>query len=280
MDYFKGRTLFLISKHRKEDAVFTVFNKYGNISCKVFNQADTDELGTFTGEIPRHKDPVSTVRLKSKKWISPEMEDQLLIATEGSFGPHPHLFFIPAHQELIHFADLKNGWELTESILSTETNFSKLKVKSQKELLDFAKSAQFPSHALIIRTGNPEEPFIKGISNEESLIAAFNEALKYSREVEVETDMRAMNNPSRMRVIEKLTEKLFSRLLQQCSQCQTPGFGFLEPVFGLICELCGDKTLEIEYEVHGCVKCNYREIIIPEGRMPYANPANCPNCNP
>lgn len=280
MDYFKGRTVFLVSKHRKEEVIFPVFEKYLGVSGMLIDSADTDLLGTFTGEIPRKNGPLETVKLKCRNWLNPSHHEDLVLATEGSFGSHPQLFFIPAHQELIHIVDLKNGWELTESILSTETNFARKKITSEKELLDFAHSVKFPSHGLIIRTGNPERPFIKGVFSEENLLSAFNEAIKWSGEAEVETDMRAMNNPSRMRVIEQVTEKLCQRLLQECPQCSTPGFGFQQVVNGLACELCGSATHEIMHEIHGCVGCSFQQQIIPKDRKEFADPGNCPACNP
>ncbi len=280
MDYFKGRTLFLVSKHRKEEVIFPVFENLLGVSGKLIDAADTDLLGTFTGEIPRKNSPLETVKLKSRNWLNSSQHHDLVLATEGSFGPHPHLFFIPAHQELIHFVDLKNGWELTESMLSTETNFARKKITSEKELLAFAHSVQFPSHGLIVRTGNPENPFVKGIFSEEELFDAFNQAIQWCGEAEVETDMRAMCNPSLMRVIEQVTEKLCQRLLQECHQCRTPGFGFQEVVYGLACELCGSATHEILHEIHGCVACNFQQQIIPKDRKDFADPGNCPACNP
>lgn len=266
--------------HRKEEAIFPVFDECLGLRGKVLENANTDLLGTFTGEIPRNAGPLETLKQKCRNWLSLATEHDLIVATEGSFGPHPHLFFIPAHQELIHLIDLKNNWEITESIISTETNFARSVVHSEKELIEFAEKAGFPEHGIIIRTGNPEVPYYKGIHDEAKLISAYNEAMISGKSVEVETDMRALHNPKRMKVISLLAEKLCKRLLCTCPECNLPGFGFVEPVYGLACELCGNETNELKYELHGCVRCNFKKQVVPNGGKSFADAGNCPFCNP
>ena len=92
------------------------------------------------------------------------------IASEGSFGPHPNLFFVPADDEILIFIDQKNDLEIVVREISTKTNFKGKFVKTYDELIDFTQSALFPSHALILRK-NPDETegMLKGISNDEAL---------------------------------------------------------------------------------------------------------------
>lgn len=96
------------------------------------------------------------------------------IASEGYFGAHPTLFFIPADDEILIFIDQKNNLEIVAREISTKTNFKGKIVKTYEELLDFAKNALFPSHALILRNGREEnEGIIKGIRSSEELKQAF-----------------------------------------------------------------------------------------------------------
>jgi hypothetical protein len=44
----------------------------------------------------------------------------------------------------------------------------------------------------------------------------------------VETDMRAMYNPSRMTVIQNATKKLVEKINSCCPNCNIPGFGITD----------------------------------------------------
>jgi len=56
---------------------------------------DTDGLGTFTGEVERPAPPRETALLKARLAIETTGLPRAL-ASEGSFGPHPALGFVPA----------------------------------------------------------------------------------------------------------------------------------------------------------------------------------------
>ena len=95
-----------------------------------------------------------------------------------------------------------------------------------------------------------------------------------------ETDMRAMYNPTRMKVIAKATEKLVIKTKTLCPKCNTPGFGVVEAVMGLPCEMCGLPTRSTLKHVYRCQKCNYQM----EKEFPFdkrvENPQFCDYCNP
>src|SRR4028118_1913917 len=83
-------------------------------------------------------------------------------------------------------------------------------VSSIEEADDFAKKAGFPEHALVVvmgeaALGNGE--IVKGIRTEKQLFDAVTAGLKKSStgRVHIETDMRAMYNPTRMKNIENAT---------------------------------------------------------------------------
>ena len=89
----------------------------------------------------------------------------LAVASEGSFGPHPSIFFIAADDEILLFIDKKNHLEIAARELSTETNFRGNYIKNIKELHDFARQMDFPSHGIIIKKGKDDlTELVKGIS--------------------------------------------------------------------------------------------------------------------
>ena len=119
---FKGRKLLIATKHEKEKVIAPILEKELGVSWFVINDFDTDELGTFTGEIERKDDPIITARKKCLLAIELTNCD-LAVASEGSFGPHPTIYFVPADDEFLLFFDKKNDLEIIVRELSTETNF-------------------------------------------------------------------------------------------------------------------------------------------------------------
>lgn len=79
--------------------------------------------------------------------------------------------------------------------------------------------------------------------------------------------MRAMFNPSRLKVIEKTTKKLVEKIKSLCPNCDTPGFGIVDRKAGLRCEQCNFPTRSTLSYIYNCQKCNYkREVEFPNGK--------------
>jgi len=203
------------------------------------------------------------------------------IASEGSFGPHPSFFFMPSDDELMIFIDKKNNLEILARNLSTSTNFNGKYITSEKELIQFAASVEFPSHGLIIQKDKNDFSFIqKGIHDKKELLNQFNFCLENFNGAYVETDMRAMHNPMRMQVIEEVTVQLIEKIQSKCPACSTPGFSIGELIAGLPCECCGNPTSSILYHRYVCAKCDYTEVkLYPNGKK-FEEPMYCDICNP
>jgi hypothetical protein len=86
--------------------------------------------------------------------------------------------------------------------------------------------------------GNGE--IVKGIRTEKQLFDAVTAGLRKSStgRVHIETDMRAMYNPTRMKNIENATLDLVKKFKQFCPECGWPGFEIAETKIGLPCGLC------------------------------------------
>lgn len=277
---FNGRRLLIVTKHQKEKVIAPLLEKELGVKCMVTENFDTDVLGTFTGEIERVHDPVTTAR--NKCHMAMELSDyDLAIASEGSFGLHPALYFIHADEEILLLVDKKNDLEIIVRELSTETNYNGEEIKTEKELIDFAKRVKFPSHGLIIRKAKEDSNLItKGITDWDQLKNIFNQLLNKYGIVYIETDMRAMYNPTRMSVIEKGVRKLIYKIRSICPQCNTPGFGITNATQGLLCKLCGFPTRSTFSYIYTCNKCSFtREELYPHKKLK-EDPSYCDNCNP
>jgi hypothetical protein len=281
--YFKmleGRSLLIATKHEKEKVIAPILEKELDVKCFVDSELDTDQLGTFTGEVERMDDPLTTARKKCI--MAMELNNcDLAVASEGSFGPHPEFYFVPADDEFIILIDKKNNLEIIARELSTETNFNGSYIKTEKELQEFAINSKFPSHGLILRKSKEDFSEIeKGITHSEKLNYIFQNLISRHGKAYIETDMRAMFNPTRMKVIEKATKKLVEKINSCCPECKTPGFGITKTIPGLPCKLCGFKTRSTFSYIYTCQKCFYtKESLYPNGKLS-EDPMYCDICNP
>lgn len=277
---FENRKLIIATKHKKETVIAPILEKGLGVKCFTDETFDTDILGTFTGEVERKLDPIATARQKCLMAMELSNSD-LAVASEGSFGPHPTLFFIPADDEFLIFLDKKNNLEIIVRELSTQTNFNGQEIKSEKELLMFAEQVNFPTHALIIRKSKEENSDIyKGITDLAVLKKVFHDLDSKYTTFYVETDMRAMYNPTRMGVIAKATEKLVKKINSACPKCKSPGFGATDVKKGLECKLCGLPTQSTLSYIYSCLKCDFtKEEMYPHNKTS-EDPMYCNYCNP
>ena len=205
----------------------------------------------------------------------------LAIASEGSLGPHPTIYFVPADDEFLIFIDKKNNLEIIARELSTETNFNGSEIRTEKELKEFATNANFPSHGLILKKSKDEfAGIVKGITNRKYLKDTFKDFISKYGKAFIETDMRAMYNPTRMKVIEKAVVKLANKINSHCPDCDTPGFGITDAKPGLPCELCNFPTRSTLSYIYVCQKCSFKkEEKYPNGKY-FESPIYCDVCNP
>lgn len=272
------RTCLIASQHKKEQVIAPILNSTLGVTCFVSQELNTDQFGTFSGEIERTLSPLNAARAKCDL-AHQHTGCDLVLATEGSFGPHPNLFFIPANEELMLLRDYKNNLSIWTSLLSTETNFNSLEISNTKQLADFAKSIGFPSHNLILLS-HDRSLIRKDFNTLEEANHALAELTKGYGRCIVETDMRAMNNPTRMRVIEELTHKLVKKVKSTCPSCNMPGFDVIRVNSGLPCMVCKSQTSSTLSLVKGCISCSHEELIEYPNNKVEEDPMYCNYCNP
>jgi len=277
---FDNRKIVIATKHHKEKVIAPIIEATLNAKCFIDLSFDSDLLGTFTGEIEREEDPISTARKKCE--MAMELTDtDIAIASEGSFGPHPSFYFASAADEFLVLIDKKNELEIVVRELTFDTNFNASTITSDVELLEFAETVKFPSHGIIVKKSKESlDGIIKGITDWDELNSAtMDYILKYGS-VYLETDMRAMFNPTRMEVIKNLTQKLADKIKSTCPECQTPGFGVTDAINGLPCSQCNFPTRSVKSHVCSCLKCSYTQEIKFPFNKEFEDPMYCDVCNP
>jgi len=277
---FDNRTLVIATRHGKERVIAPILEGALGVRCTTCDTLDTDLLGTFTGEVERTLDPVATAREKCARAMR-ETGCDLSVASEGSFAPHPVLGVVPADDEILLLADRREGIEIVARELSLSTNFASDTVSEEAALLAFAERAGFPGHALILRRDrDSREAIHKGIRDRDDLLTVFRKLRGRYGRVSVETDMRAMHNPTRMAVIEAAARCLVERLQSLCPGCAMPGFSVTEVVRGLPCELCGLPTRAASRHICECGYCGYRSDVRNPAGKSAEDPMYCDFCNP
>ncbi|MCS7019429.1 MAG: hypothetical protein RMJ87_08840 [Cytophagales bacterium] len=270
---FKNRIAALATMHAKEQIIAPILAEQLGMQVQVA-AVNTDLFGTFTGEIERQGTQRHAARLKCEAAIR-QTGYPIGLASEGSFGPHPTVPFVAANCEMVMLVDTQLGIEVCGEYFTTETNFSQKSVTSVEQALEFADNVGFPAHGLIVRT----QPIVKGIRDYETLTHAVSKGLAASGAVWIETDMRAMHNPTRCKAIAAAVADLVARLSALCPQCSKPGFGKGKAIVGLPCSWCGLPTQQPKGYTLECPTCGYAEEVLSKEHQE-ADPAFCSFCNP
>lgn len=279
-NYFIGRDLLIATKHAKEKVIAPVLTSALQVKCFTLPNLDTDLFGTFTGEVERKDDPLTTARKKCL-YAMEQANCDLAIASEGSFGPHPSLYFVPANEEWLILIDKKNNFEIVVRELSTQTNFSSKTISDRNDLIEFAGNIGFPGHGIILKhTLHNTLTVQKNFSSLHHLLVQYHQMMNKGGIVTAETDMRAVHNPTRMQVIEKAAQQLVKKIQSACPSCGAPGYGIVEAKEGLPCAWCSTPTHVTMSYVYACHQCHFQEEkLYPHGK-PLAEPMYCDICNP
>lgn len=273
---YLGITAAMATKHEKDKLIAPLFKDHG-IEI-LLAPIDTDQLGTFSGEIPRVGTPHEVVIQKARLGMA-SGNFQFGLASEGSIGSDPSIPFLNSDIEVMAWIDAKNNFELVESFRSFEI-VAQQKIVGPNDLIDeFLISADFPAHSLIVRSKESDGEIFKGINKRKDLDIALNKLLTEHKEVVIESDLRANHSPSRRKNIYALAERLVARLSNLCQICNTPGWGEVGKLFGLPCIECEEfSERAIKGFVCGCVRCDYRVEIVEEKK--FVSAAECSSCNP
>ncbi len=296
---YRGGRAALATMHGKEAAIAPPFRDILGLDLHVPTGLDTDTLGTFTGEVARPGSLDEVLRRKARLGMD-RAGSRLGLASEGSYGPHPQVPFLPFGLEKMIFIDDQRGLSLTEQWVDERPTFRFWEVDDPAALTDPALAAiGFPDQALIVQPADDPSArspgdraadhevdrnrgLAKGLRNRAALDAAIRTAARLASNgrARVETDMRAFHNPRRMRVLGDLACKLARRLADTCPVCEAPGWGRTRVEFGLPCADCGGPSTLVRSEIFGCAVCGLETARPRADGLKAADPGRCSFCNP
>ena len=277
---YEGRHAVLLTQHGKEAIIGPVLQAAIGCHVDLVVGFDTDQLGTFTRDIPRPGSQLETALQKAR--IGMNLADSRLgLASEGAFVADPYTGLIPWNVELVVFIDDDKGLEVT-GIGQGPAKSGHRAVSSWNEMVTFAEEARFPSHHLVVRPNDEHDWRIcKGLSDWAALKKAYDHAASLSGNgvVVVENDLRAYCNPTRQKIIAPATDNLAQRLSSSCPICAAPGYWMTRTITGLPCAICASATRQPLADIWSCWHCGHGE---KKRRLDttHADPSRCDWCNP
>lgn len=274
----------LTTMHAKERVIAPILREELGLRVELARAVDTDRFGTFSREVERSGSQLDAAKAKIAVGFERAPGARVGLASEGSFGPHPHIPFLTLGRELVLMIDRDNGLELFGYDASPETNFAHLVVRDFDEAIAFTERVRFPEHGLIVMGCRDDQPapdvlLRKDVTDHGTLESAVREACSRCGAAFVETDMRAHQNPTRMAAIARATNDLVRRFHRRCPECDYPGFDVTERVPGLPCACCGEPTRVVMTNVLTCRSCGHR-LERPACDQTTADPGQCDGCNP
>jgi len=277
LSVLQGETAAIATKHDKQRQFAGPLLELVGLDL-IVAEVDTDLLGTFSGEVPRTQSALDTVRRKAR-WAIEHTGVAIGLASEGSFGPHPAIPWLPVGIELAVLVDDHRGLEIIERHLVTDTNFDHVVVHELPVPGAFLDRVGFPDHALVVTPPSNTLPLFKAVRDLDTLDHAVRGCVDTAGAALVQTDMRAHLNPTRQRALAQLALKLARRVASTCPACAAPGWGIVDVESGLPCEWCGEPTSQIAYDVFACARqgCTARDHL---SRDFLADPGQCSRCNP
>lgn len=291
---YTGHAVALATRHGKQRVIGRALRHGLGAELVHLSDIDTDALGSFCGTVARRGTALEACIAKAELALA-HADTGLAIASEGSFGPHPAVPLLPVGLEVMVFLDRQRGLTIHEQLQARRTNFAQRRLTPAEVIASGSGSAPdlerwlaavgFPSHGLIVRplgVSDPAAGIVKGIHQPDALQSAIRRAAAAAPggEVQLETDMRAHCNPTRMASIRQLSFRLVRRIATFCPSCQAPGWGRIDVLPGLPCGWCGQPTGLMRAEIHGCVRCDHRQEQPRRDGLRQADPGQCPFCNP
>lgn len=280
MKHWVDQRVALLTQHGKERVIAPVLEP--GLGCVVHHvdHFDTDQLGTFTRDIPRPGSQLEAAREKARMGMTLSGLP-VGLASEGSFGSDPFTGMFPWNVEMLVWLDDHLGIEVV-GMAQGPAQSGHLQTSDWDALERFANEEGFPSHQLVIRPVGQDDPrLIKGIGDWTSLRAGFEHCvnLASNREVFVELDLRAFANPTRMARIGEAAKDLLQRLQSNCPACHAPGYWITRRIGGLPCGRCKRPTATYLSQEWACVSCAHRHTERRTDRL-FAEPQHCEYCNP
>lgn len=276
---YAGAVIAMGTMHGKEQQVAPAFA--AELGAQLIAPAgiDTDQFGTFTGDVTRTLAPLAAAIAKARLAMR-VAGVPYGVASEASYDSW--FGTLAMHEEILVFVDEKRAIQVVEGVNTPGAPGPPRLVDSADDALAAARNFGFPRQGAAVKANVDQRVrvFGKGIIDEGTLVQVVNAAMTAADDhaARVEPDLRAHHNPTRREVLTTLASRLARRLATPCPNCGCPGYGKVGVRDGLPCQACGGPTSLIAADIHGCPACELRDTAARNGAV--AEPRYCPQCNP
>jgi hypothetical protein len=275
---YRGKTVALATLHQKGALAQEPFKEILGMDVEEV-KVDTDQFGTFSGDVERTLTPREALMAKAQLGLT-HSQSQYALASEGTIGVDPLIGFLNSDIEHVGFFDSANNLFISHSYRSFDIQAHTHQYRSEEDLNHFLKRADFPHHKLIVKSfDDGVQPLAKGISKHEDLMKVLHVAVDQGlTKITIESDLRAHASPSRAANIKQAFTELAERINTPCPDCDSPGWGITSSISGLTCLDCGEETEAIKAYLYSCIACAFTEQSesVAEG----IDPSRCNWCNP
>ena len=281
VEQWRSQKCVLATMHSKERVIAPLLHTELGVQVFVPENFDTDSFGTFTREIKRAGNQLEAARQKALGAMK-LTGAQIGLASEGSFGAHPVIPFMPSSLEIVVLIDALHDLEIVGNFRSSEVQVRVQEASSPAEVIDIAYAWGFPKQGIILRQSATSNRHIyKELTTDDDLKRTSEQLLAkfFVKSVCIETDMRAHRCPQRMESIKMATLDLIKNCKKLCPLCTAPGFVTTDVVRGLLCRQCHLPTELVKETIHTCQKCSHTENRPVENKT-LAEPGECQWCNP
>lgn len=266
----------LVTKHGKQHLLAPVFGVNGwNLEVA---WADTDVLGTFSGDVPRRHSPLETVRRKAILGVGLG-DAPWVVASEGTIrSAWPGLVY---DVELVVLASRDSRTLVVGRAVGYGIRAVKFKVDStttEEEIIRRCADADLPRHHLLVAAPDHRDAAIGALARVDDVLDACHRLVRPQGTLIVQTDLRAHLCPSRQPVIIDAAKDLMNRMSQECPRCNAAGFGETDLIPGRSCADCGSPTQAAIAQRWVCPTCGFDEDRPIKGES--ASPSHCSWCNP
>ena len=266
----------LVTKHGKHHLLAPVFGESG-WNLEVMG-ADTDSLGTFSGDVPRRHSPLETARRKALLGVE-QGDAPWLASSEGSVGSawpgvvdDVELVALVSRDARTVVVGRAVGYGLRVVQFKVESN------TTEGEIIRRCADADLPRHHLLVATSDHRDAAIGALAHVEEVLGACQRLARPHTTLTVQTDLRAHLCPSRQSVIIEAARDLMIRMSQECPKCSAAGFGEEESISGRPCAECGSPTDDAIAQRWVCPTCRFEEDRLVKVKV--ADPSHCSWCNP
>lgn len=273
---YRGAVIAFATMHGKEQLARGPFRTILGAAVLAPAGIDTDQFGSFAGDIPRTLTPQQAARSKALLGLRAAGLTSGL-ASEGSFTTE--YGWLTRQNEHLLFLDQARGIELIESRTASFPVPPGRHILTSAQALSYATRLGFPHQGVIVQAHHDHGiAAYKDTQSNADLEATVDRLLCENVPVSVLPDYRAHRSPARADIIRNLCSRMAQRLSTPCPGCRSPGYGRVKTIPGLPCGTCGQPTHLPAADIHACSTCDTTHTRPRTSTL--ADPQWCETCNP